>query len=459
MDRDLRFIQINDTLAEMNGIPAKEHLGKTVGEVLPKLAAGVEPFIRKVLATGEPVLNIEVSGETPKQPGVQRHWLESFFPIPGASGRVEWVGAIVVEITGRKQTEQALRDSEELFRSLSASSPIGIFMADAAGRNVYSNPRCREMLGLGLTEIAGEGWSRAVHPDDRERVAREWSEAVRDGKDWSAEHRIITPAGIHRWLHVRTAPMRSEGGELTGYVGTVEDITAGRNAAAELEASRRALRALAASSRAAREEERTRIARLVHDELGHAFTDLKFDLAWMDRRLKEKSAPDRSGVRRRISTMIKRVEADLDVARRIASELRPAMLDALGLVPAVEWEARQFGDRSGIGCRLDVPDGFPAVDAGRSTALFRILQELLVNVARHAKASHVRVRLAATRGRIELEVTDNGRGITAEQAAGPNAMGLLNVRERAAEFGGAVAIHGAPGEGTSVRVTLPLTPP
>ena len=141
LDAGLRYVQINDTVAEMNGVPVKDHLGKTVLEVLPKLAPVVEPILRKVLMTGVSVLNVEISGETPAQPGVLRHWMESFFPILGADGRPESIGVILVEITGRKNTEEGLRESERRFRELAETIQEVFWIADPAkSRRLYISP-------------------------------------------------------------------------------------------------------------------------------------------------------------------------------------------------------------------------------------------------------------------------------------------------------------------------------
>ena len=237
------------------------------------------------------------------------------------------------------------------------------------------------------------------------------------------------------------------------------DVTERKRAESQLEASRELLRNLATRLRTVREEERTRIAREVHDQLGHAFTDLKFDLAWLKRRLQEDGAPSRSPMVRRISRMIKRVTDEIDLARRIAAELRPAVLDTLGLAAAVEWASMQFERRTQIGCDLELPEGDLALDQRQSTALFRIFQETLSNVSRHAGASRVRVRIRAGSGGLTLEVSDDGRGITGEEIASPHALGLLGMRERAIELGGEMAIRGSAGQGTSVIVTLPLRYP
>jgi signal transduction histidine kinase len=220
----------------------------------------------------------------------------------------------------------------------------------------------------------------------------------------------------------------------------------------ELKESSGQLRALAADQELAREEERTRIARELHDQLGQALTVMKLDLAWLTERLAQKDPsiqPKAKAVMGQMDTMIKTV-------RRIATELRPGMLDDLGLAASIEWQARDFQKHTGIKCKVSVlSDEFPPARA-ESLALFRIFQETLTNVARHAKAKQVDVKLAATSEALTLEVHDDGVGIQAHEIAGRRSLGLLGMQERAKRLGGAFTIRGKPGKGTTVTVSIPI---
>lgn len=377
----------------------------------------------------------------------------SYFALDGRKLHV----AAIRDITERRKVEDALRASEERYRRLYECMMDAYVSVDMTGRIQEFNPAFQTILGYSADELrqmtyedlTPEKW----HAFEAGIVA---NQILSRGHSEVYEKEYRRKDGSVFPVELRTFLIRDDAGQPVGMWAIVRDITERKRAEAELEASRKVLRVLAASSRTARELERTRIAREVHDELGHAFADLKFDLAWLDRRLKENGAPNRTSLRRRIAAMIKRVETHLDAARRIATELRPAVLDSLGLVAAMEWAAKQFELRTRIACELDLPPDAPALGAAQSTALFRIFQETLANVAHHAGASRVRVRLATEGGHVTLEVSDNGRGISAREAADPQATGLMGMRERALEFDGAVAVHGAPGKGTSVRVTIPL---
>jgi PAS domain S-box-containing protein len=221
---------------------------------------------------------------------------------------------------------------------------------------------------------------------------------------------------------------------------------------AELKDSAVQLQALAANLESAREEERTRIAGELHDQLGQALTAMKYDLAWLSDRLAQKDvtlAEKAKTVTAQMDTMIKTV-------RRISTELRPGMLDDLGLAASIEWQARDFEKRTGIICVVHVPAEDIPLPRAQSVALFRIFQEALTNVARHAEALLIEVRLEATSDAFMLQVQDDGRGILAQEIAGLQSLGMLGMRERAKRLGGTFNIQGLPGHGTIVTVSIPV---
>lgn len=224
---------------------------------------------------------------------------------------------------------------------------------------------------------------------------------------------------------------------------------------AELARSREQLRALAIHLESVREEERTNIARDIHDELGQALTALNMDLSWLRNRL-PKSKP-LAPLREKASAMAGLITHTIESVRRIATELRPGVLDQLGLVAAMEWQASTFQKRYGIACRLMLPAGEVELNAQRSTALFRMLQEALTNVVRHAGATSVTITLDKTDTEVRLTVEDNGKGLSEESQSAPRALGIVGMRERALALGGAVRLQGIPGSGTTVGVSLPLS--
>jgi signal transduction histidine kinase len=227
-----------------------------------------------------------------------------------------------------------------------------------------------------------------------------------------------------------------------------------RNAQKRLMRSREQLRSLAARLQSIREEERSKIAREVHDVLGQALTGIKMDATWIQTRLEE----NQTKLVARTKSMLALIDSTVQMVRRIATELRPGLLDNLGLVAAIEWQAGEFQARTGIMCRINANLRDATIASDAATAVFRIFQETLTNVARHAQATAVSVDLGEQEGRIILQVTDNGRGIDLVEVMQSKSVGLLGMRERAAILGGELAISGAPGQGTTVVLSLPMNP-
>ena len=233
------------------------------------------------------------------------------------------------------------------------------------------------------------------------------------------------------------------------------DMTEQKRAQDDLQHSNERLRALGARLFAIREEERTRVAREIHDQLGQALTAIKFDL----KSLLLEVPPAKKQPEKRASSILKLIDDSIDTVRRIATDLRPGVLDEFGLVAALEWAGEDFESRTGTKCRMDLSQGNFAVETERATALFRIFQETLTNVARHADASEVAVRIARKDGHLILEVHDNGKGISARKLLDGESLGILGMRERATLVGGEFAISSQPGKGTRVTVRIPDSRP
>ena len=226
-------------------------------------------------------------------------------------------------------------------------------------------------------------------------------------------------------------------------------------AESELKQSYQQLRALADNLQTVREVERARIARELHDQLGQALTVLKVDLSLLARWLLKTDGAlgaEAQAFAAQIDTMIK-------IVREIASELRPSMLDELGLAASIEWQAQDFGKRTGVPCAVSVPAHNPPLSPAQSVALFRIFQEALTNITRHAQAQHVTVKLESVNDTVTLQVRDDGRGIQDGEIAGTRSLGLLGMRERVTLLGGLFDIRGRPGEGTTVTVRIPVRTP
>ena len=228
----------------------------------------------------------------------------------------------------------------------------------------------------------------------------------------------------------------------------------------EIEVANEQLHGLSMRLQSVREEERTRISREIHDELGQMLTALKIDIDLLPRRIAESAQrPVSHLVQQRLATMSEVANTMLHSVRRISTTLRPSVLDDLGLVTAIEWQAREFEKRSGVRCTFSCEPREVALDPSGATALFRIVQEALTNVARHAGATKISITLREEGSNFILEVTDDGRGVTEAELRGARSLGLLGIRERARLLGGDVDIHGVSGQGTTVLVKVPRVPP
>jgi two-component system, NarL family, sensor histidine kinase UhpB len=243
-------------------------------------------------------------------------------------------------------------------------------------------------------------------------------------------------------------------GRITGHFGIQRDVTDRVRAAEELEQSRAELRALAIRLQAIREEERTRIAREIHDELGQALTALKLDLAWLGKQ-PQKSTSTSGEFRAVDQSITKRIDETMEIVRRIASELRPSVLDQLGLEAAIEYLVQETTQRTGIAITLHAQE-FPRLPQDLASHAFRIIQEALTNVTRHSKATRAEVAVRRAGGSLILGVSDNGVGFAPDTLSGLRSLGLVGMRERALACGGVLMVQGKPGEGTSIVVTIPL---
>ena len=358
--------------------------------------------------------------------------------------------ALVRDVTDRKRAEEALRASETRFRRLMEGAPVAIGIS-RRGVTLYVNQKYLEMYGFqSVDEVVGHSIGEQWSPECQAMVvdrARQRSsglivparyEAMGQRKDGS-----LFP------VEVAVAMVDLSDGEAS--VGFLTDITERQRAQEDRQRSFEQLRALAARLQSVREEERKRLARDIHDQLGQALTAIKLDLSSLVRELPDAQSTSPS----KGSPLLQLVDETIESVRRISTELRPGMLDDLGLAATVEWAEEEFAGRTGTKCLIDLPPEQIAIDSETATAVFRIFQETLTNVARHANASEVKVRLAEEDGDLTLEVHDNGKGIEEDELARADSLGILGMRERALLLGGTLTITGGPGKGTTVRIRIP----
>jgi PAS domain S-box-containing protein len=375
-------------------------------------------------------------------------------PVYNEQGNLMGFAKVTRDLTERRQAEEHIRESERRLAEAQHMARLGSWHWDVAANIVSLSDEMYRIYGLKprSEQVSYETFMDYVHPDDRERVQGSISRTLQDHQPFTLDHRIVLADGAERMLQAHVAAEVDNNRRLIAITGTGQDITERKEIEDELEQSRERLRQLAAHLEVAREEERARMAREIHDELGGMLTGLKMDVVQM-RRAGQGLEPRTLG---KLEDFTVAIDQAVQTVRRIASDLRPAVLDDFGLVAAMEWQLGEFERRSGINCDWQSDIKTIEVNKDVATAVFRIFQESLTNVARHALATQVAVSIVTADGHITLQIRDNGRGITREQLQGSSSLGLPGMRERVALLGGHLVIDGSPGQGTNVLVRIPL---
>lgn len=385
--------------------------------------------------------------------GEYRWFRDDAVLIRRSDGTPQEIIGLWTDVTAQRQADEVIRRQADIIDQIQET----VISVDLNGYVTSWNKGAEKLLGYPAEEALGKHISFVYPAEDHEFVEREVLAPVKVKGAHRVEVRRRTKSGELRFAQLSLTLLRDNTDCPIGIIGYSMDITDRKHAEEELVNSRNQLEALAIRLESVREEERTRIALEVHDVLGQALTGLKLDMAWIHKQIIESSESiQRAAVLERLASALEFLDSTIRSVREIATTLRPGVLDELGLAAAVEWQAREFYHRTGITCDTTIRPHRIVLGPEQSTALFRILQEVLTNVVRHANATHVHIRLEESDEHVTLQVEDDGRGITNAEQSGPTAIGLLGMRLRAQQQGGTLDIRGTSGTGTTVTVRIPL---
>jgi len=355
----------------------------------------------------------------------------------------------------RNRAMTALAASEERFQLAVSGASAGLWDWNPQTGEMYLSPHFREIAGHDEDELPNEMRAHydIIHPDDLERVMLALKAHIDDRHPYDIEYRIRTRAGEYRWIQSRAQALWDTSGRAYRMVGWILDVTDRRRADEALRESREELQRLSANIQHIREEEKTRIARELHDDLGQLLTAMKIDMGRFERTIEGKIDEHATSALRSIYGLIDQLVGSV---RRIAADLRPVMLDDLGPIPAIDWFIHEFSARYGVAVNAQLDINEVAFNRDSGTEVFRMVQEALTNIARHSGASEAEVEIAREEPFCIVKISDNGRGALPDARRNRKSFGLIGMRERAARLGGELKVATAPGEGFALTVTLPL---
>jgi two-component system sensor histidine kinase UhpB len=441
-------IQVDEALAESRAATRSNFLLMSLGIGFATLLAALLAIrIERPIAALRQATRAAARGE-----------MESGVPLEGPLEIADVAEEFNAMLNSRRQVEMALKQNQQRLQLILQGAHIGLWEWNLITNEVYLSPEWKSQIGYEDHEIENvlSEWENRVHPRDIEGAAERVRAYLADPwPNYSNEFRMRHKDGSWRWILAMASLQRDANGRAVRMIGAHVDVTERKQMEEALAASREQLRALATRLETSLEEERAGIARELHDELGQTLTAFKMDLAWFARRLPQSETDDGSDpLRAKIADMNALIDSAIHTTRRISSELRPTVLDDLGLEAAIEWLTQEFSRRTGIRCQVSTQD--VPLDRPRATAAFRILQEALTNITRHAGASEVEVRLARSGYELLLAIADNGKGIAPELSVAPTSLGLLGMRERAERVGGSLSITSEANLGTKMVLRMPL---
>jgi two-component system sensor histidine kinase UhpB len=357
------------------------------------------------------------------------------------------------DITEHKGAEASLRKSEERFRRYFELGLIGIAITSTDKRIMEVNDKTCEILGYERTELLQKTWQEITHPEDLPAQLAEADRLLAGDIDaYTLDKRYLRKDGTVVYTTVSVGCIRTTGGAIDHVVALIQDITERKRAEDSARQAHEQLRLLAKRLNQVREAEAGLLSRELHDEFGQMLTGIRMDLSWLASRL----AGDKPKLMSKVSSSLAQVDATMRIVRNVAARLRPRILDELGLLPAIEWLVHDLQQRSDANVAFVSNTGATALTPDQATAVFRIVQESLSNIARHAGAKRIDVSLYAQDGSLTVEIRDDGKGVRENEMTSVESIGLLGMRERALAVGGDLTLESVAGRGTVVILRLPL---
>jgi PAS domain S-box-containing protein len=445
--RSGKLLSANSSIAAMLGYASEnEFVGCDMGADIYCSTKDREEFIFQHDMAGH---NVAMSYETQwkKKDGSTIWVLMTVHDVRDKTGQILYYEGFVFDITERKRAEEALRESEERYRLLVENSTDLVTEISSEGTFLYVSPNVKSILDFRPVDLVGTNVLSKVYNKDKTLLEEILSKQV-----GSAMYRYRDRSGEWHWFESSGRIYETSSGERR-MVMVSRDITERRKSEQELETSRKQLQHFTEHLEQVLEEERKRISRELHDDLGQLLTILKFDLSW----LRLEVAKGDPAVLAKADEMMESLNEALASVKRISKEIRPPQLDALGLGGAVQWDIDQMEKKIGIKGVVIIEPSHLEVKGQIGAVLYRVFREALTNVVRHAQAQNVFVRLTQKLDSIVFSIHDDGRGITKKELSGDTSLGLVGIRERVRMVGGTLILDGKPGKGTMLSVEVPLS--
>jgi len=452
IDEDGKILLVNDAFCKIFQMEREEALGKPFSIVYAD-----DEQEKALKAYQRDIRNNELKTLFERENTLwngKKSWLEfsnSFLTLPDGS---KLTLSIIKDISKRKNSELELRESESKFKMLFNNANDAVFVTQLSNEKSYGDfievneVACRR-LGYTKEEFLQLSPSAIVSQKSIIEFNLRTEQLLKDGHViydivHRAKDRKLIPVEVNSHLFIYN--------DKPTVLSIARDITERKQAEEKLKRTSKLLRELATHLQSIREEERTMIAQEIHDELGQVLTALKIQVSLLANKLDKNQQP----LKEKINSLSDMIDASVESVQKISSKLRPGILDELGLIAAIEWQTEEFEKMTNIKCSLVLPGEELLLEKNKSTAIFRIFQEALTNIARHSKATQASISLLQHQSIIYLEIQDNGRGITQEQEKDFNSLGIHGMKERAMVFNGQVYVEGITGKGTIVKVEIPI---